>query len=145
MMISSEAAPWAKSGGLADVVGALPGALTALGYAVSIVIPRYQKAPAAPSRRIAERIPIELGGGNRSVDIWQVLPEAAPPGVKVYFVDDPACMGETDSMAISTASSATTICASLCFRKRRSSRQAFFAHRYFSLPRLAGRLCCRSI
>jgi starch synthase len=93
MMISSEAAPWAKSGGLADVVGALPGALTALGHAVSIVIPRYQKAPAAPSRRIAERIPIELGGGNRSVDIWQVLPEGAPPGVKVYFVDDPGLYG----------------------------------------------------
>jgi starch synthase len=93
MMVSSEASPWAKSGGLADVVGALPGALTALGHAVAVVIPRYQKAPGAPSRRIAERIPIELGGGNRLVDLWQVLPEAAPPGVKVYFIDDMGLYG----------------------------------------------------
>lgn len=93
MMVSSEATPWAKSGGLADVVGALPGVLAALGHPVSIVIPRYQKAWSAPSRRIAERIPIEMGGGNRPVDFWQVLPEAAPAGVKVYFIDDPGLYG----------------------------------------------------
>jgi starch synthase len=97
MMISSEATPWAKSGGLADVVGALPGALTELGHAVSIVIPRYQKAWTAPSRRVAERIPIEMGGGNRLIDIWQALPDSgpfgAPAGVKVFFVDDPGLYG----------------------------------------------------
>jgi starch synthase len=89
MMVSSEATPWAKSGGLADVVGALPSALAALGHSVSIVIPRYRKAVTAPSRRIAEHIPVALGGGLRSVDIWALEPEAAPPGVRVFFVDSP--------------------------------------------------------
>ena len=56
MMVSSEATPWAKSGGLADVVGALPGALRKLGHAVSIVIPRYMHAFSAPATRIAERV-----------------------------------------------------------------------------------------
>lgn len=93
MMISSEATPWAKSGGLADVLGALPAALAALGHAVSIVIPRYQRAPAAPARRIADRIPVEMGGGNRLVDFWQLPSESAPPGVSVYFVDDPGLYG----------------------------------------------------
>ena len=79
MMISSEASPWAKSGGLADVLGALPAALAALGHPVAVVIPRYMKALTAPSQRIAERVPVALGGGYRNVDIWTVLPEAAPP------------------------------------------------------------------
>ena len=41
-MVSSEASPWAKSGGLGDVVGALPGALETLGHAVTVILPRYR-------------------------------------------------------------------------------------------------------
>src|SRR5215475_5604979 len=41
LMISSEAAPFAKTGGLADVVGALPAALRSCGDDVAVVIPRY--------------------------------------------------------------------------------------------------------
>jgi starch synthase len=89
MMISSEATPWAKSGGLADVVGALPEALATLGHPVSIVIPRYQKAVSAASHRVADRIPVALGGAVHFVDVWQLLPEASPAGVSVYFVDEP--------------------------------------------------------
>ena len=38
----SEAVPLAKTGGLADVGGALPAALTALGTDVRVVLPRYR-------------------------------------------------------------------------------------------------------
>ena len=41
-MIGSEALPFAKTGGLADVLGALPKALTRLGHTVDLVIPRYR-------------------------------------------------------------------------------------------------------
>ena len=64
MMVSSEASPWAKSGGLADVLGALPAALASIGHQVSVVIPRYMKALNAPSHRIAERVPVSLGPGR---------------------------------------------------------------------------------
>jgi len=46
---SSECAPWAKTGGLADVVGALPLSLAELGHQVSIFLPYY--------RTVARRLP----------------------------------------------------------------------------------------
>lgn len=45
-MIASECVPFAKSGGLADVVGALPKALRALGHDVIVVMPRYRSIDA---------------------------------------------------------------------------------------------------
>lgn len=41
VFLSSEVAPWSKTGGLADVVGALPAALAARGHRVMVVTPRY--------------------------------------------------------------------------------------------------------
>ncbi len=41
LFVSPEAAPFAKTGGLADVAGALPCALAKLGHQVKLVIPRY--------------------------------------------------------------------------------------------------------
>lgn len=43
LMTASEAVPFAKEGGLADVVGALPKFLKALGHDVRVVMPRYYK------------------------------------------------------------------------------------------------------
>ena len=40
-MVAAECVPFAKVGGLADVIGALPLALEKLGVAVTVVIPRY--------------------------------------------------------------------------------------------------------
>ncbi|HVW86119.1 MAG TPA: glycogen/starch synthase, partial [Bryobacteraceae bacterium] len=85
MMVSSEANPWAKSGGLADVVAALPVALAQLGHPVSVVIPRYMNAPSAPAPRIAERIPIALGSTIYDVDVWAM----ESSGVTHFFVDNP--------------------------------------------------------
>jgi starch synthase len=42
LMVASEAIPFAKTGGLADVLGALPAALARLGHQVDVVIPRYR-------------------------------------------------------------------------------------------------------
>lgn len=41
-MVTSEARPFAKTGGLADVCGALPRALARLGHRVTVVLPRYR-------------------------------------------------------------------------------------------------------
>ena len=42
VMAASEMAPYAKTGGLADVLGALPRALSRLGIDVAVVLPKYQ-------------------------------------------------------------------------------------------------------
>src|SRR5919197_4550599 len=41
VMVASEVVPFAKTGGLADVTGALPIELARLGHRVRIVLPRY--------------------------------------------------------------------------------------------------------
>jgi len=43
VMAASEAVPYVKTGGLADVVGALPSELAKLGHAVTLVLPYYRE------------------------------------------------------------------------------------------------------
>jgi starch synthase len=84
-MVAAEASPWAKSGGLADVLGALPAALTAAGHTVAVVIPRYMNAKDALAKRVAEHLPVPLGAQVYYVDIWQLQ----SPGATLFFVDHP--------------------------------------------------------
>jgi starch synthase len=58
-MVGSEALPFAKTGGLADVLGALPKALIRLGHTVDLVIPRYRGIAAGPA---SSSIRVALGG-----------------------------------------------------------------------------------
>ena len=62
LMVSSEAAPFAKTGGLADVAGALPAALAAAGEEVAVLLPRYRSVPLDGARRVVDFLPIWLGG-----------------------------------------------------------------------------------
>jgi starch synthase len=78
-MVGSEAQPFAKTGGLADVLGALPKALTRLGHIVDLVIPRYRGIDVGqPSSSIR----VALGG---QVDDAQIS-EIASNGLRTIFV-----------------------------------------------------------
>jgi starch synthase len=82
-MIGSEAVPFAKSGGLADVLGALPPALARLGWDVTLALPKY-RSMAEGARREAFSLHI----GARSFDVR--LQEAAlGEGAQALFVDVP--------------------------------------------------------
>jgi len=84
---ASECVPFSKTGGLADVVGALPRALAALGHQVSVYLPRYRQTKLPDAQTVVRSITIPFddhyrfcsvvaGGGNQS-------------GVRFYFVDYP--------------------------------------------------------
>jgi starch synthase len=84
-MIASECVPYAKTGGLADVVGALPIALRALGHDVRVVIPRYGFIDA---RRFGLRLHLApMGVWMGDAQEWCAVERAENEGVTVYFVE----------------------------------------------------------
>jgi starch synthase len=85
LMVSSEAAPLAKTGGLADVLGSLPVALRQNGDEAAVVIPRYGSIDLKGARRVYDQIPVYLGSTRYVVAIYQALSTAFP----LYLVDCP--------------------------------------------------------
>jgi starch synthase len=89
-MVSSEAAPFAKTGGLADVVGSLPPALRALGHDVAVVLPRYTSIDLKTARRVWDHHWVHLGLDAFECTFYQA---AAP--FPVYLVECPAMFDST--------------------------------------------------
>jgi starch synthase len=85
LFAASECASFVKTGGLADVVAALPRALRKLGHDVRIVIPRYMQIPLENARRHLAPMAVPLGGG----EVWCAVWETRLPGsdVPVYMLD----------------------------------------------------------
>ena len=84
LMVASEAAPFAKTGGLADVVGSLPSALRDLGCEVAVLIPRYKVVDLSSARRVYDSLPIWLGGVAYQCSLYQ-----ADAGPTFYLLDCP--------------------------------------------------------
>jgi len=85
-MVSSEAVPFIKSGGLADVVGALSASLASTRDEVRIVLPRFSTVSIANMTRKTDlHIPMGLTAYDCTV-YETTLPETALP---VYFIDNP--------------------------------------------------------
>ena len=75
LLIGSEAQPFAKTGGLADVLGALPPALQRLGWDATVVLPRYRGVSAGT---LSETFPVSVGGYTRDAGFYEApLPDAA--------------------------------------------------------------------
>jgi starch synthase len=64
VIISSEAVPFSKSGGLADVAGALPGALEKIGAEVLVVSPLHRSVRKQALEKCPELITVPLGPGS---------------------------------------------------------------------------------
>lgn len=88
-MVASEAAPLAKSGGLGDVLGALPAALAEQGATVAVTLPRYGWIPLSGLARVYENLPVWLGLRRWRADIYSVTER----GVPFLLVDCPELYG----------------------------------------------------
>ena len=66
LFVASEAVPFAKTGGLADVVGTLPKLLKQMGCDVRVVLPFYQVIQQSNGsfKRCLKKIPVIVSGEN---------------------------------------------------------------------------------
>src|SRR5262245_45410762 len=88
--VASEAVPFAKTGGLADVAGALPKALAGLGHRVCLFLPCYRSCRSAGPELARTGLVLSVPIGARLVQgeiLRSRLPETDVP---VYLIDCPA-------------------------------------------------------
>jgi starch synthase len=91
LMVSSEAAPFAKAGGLGDAVSALSRALSRAGHEVRLVLPRYYCIDRARLELLPGPLGVEMGGreGGEAAEEWATVYKSYLPGstVETYFLD----------------------------------------------------------
>ncbi len=80
--LASEAVPFSKTGGLADVAGALPPALAALGNDVTVVVPAHRTT-------VTEGVPGEVAGEVWAMGMRATVYQAHHQGVRVLLLDCP--------------------------------------------------------
>src|SRR5205807_7938095 len=85
LFVASEGLPFSKTGGLADVVEALPKALAARGHEVAVVLPRYRGTEAAAV--VIPSLTIPMGGAR--LRFPAIADGAMLGGVRYFFVEDP--------------------------------------------------------
>lgn len=80
-ILSSEAVPFAKTGGLADVAGALPKALKAAGEDVTLIMPLYAsvKRELLDGGQVINDLDFDWRGGNYRVAVWYSETSAGAP------------------------------------------------------------------
>lgn len=93
LLCSSEVVPFAKTGGLADVAGSLPIALTARGHDVRVAMPKYGSIDEQRfgARQVIEKLKVPLAGKKEQGAVWQ---SSALPGVVTYLIDNARLFGQ---------------------------------------------------
>ena len=86
LMVASEMAPFAKSGGLGDVIGSLPKALAEMGVDVRVVLPKYKtiKTEHFADIRYLGDFPVSLSWRNQKAGVL----EKKMGNVTVYFLEN---------------------------------------------------------
>jgi starch synthase len=87
LFISSEVAPYSKTGGLGDVLGALPAALAARGHEVMVVTPLYRSTKVPPLENLGAQVRLKFPFGEPVAELKGLrLSERH----EVVFLDCPA-------------------------------------------------------
>jgi len=85
LFVTPEAVPFAKTGGLADVAGALPKSLRGLGCEIKLIMPYYRmvKDSGLPHQYLGDEIEISLGDEKLKAEIYQ---GRLNQDIPVYFI-----------------------------------------------------------
>lgn len=86
LFAASEVVPFAKTGGLADVAGALPKAIKELGHNIIVVMPRYYKIDKSKLTKLKAPLGVPMGimGEFWAAVYMTTLPNSEVP---IYFID----------------------------------------------------------
>ena len=84
LFVASEGLPFSKTGGLADVVEALPKALVSQGHDVAVVLPRYRTSQI--KNVVIKSLTVPMG---TSLRFPAIADGGRLGGVQYFFVDDP--------------------------------------------------------
>jgi starch synthase len=89
VIVASEVMPFAKTGGLADVTGALPVALARLGHQVSVIMPRYPTIERAVRslEKVQDPVVVPMGSQIEEGAVWSAKLAGRVP---VYFIEHQA-------------------------------------------------------
>ncbi len=83
---ASECVPFSKTGGLADVIGALPPALAYLGHKITVYLPLYKSTRLQNPRTVIPSITVPFDDRYR---FCSVVDGGQNAGVQFYFIDYP--------------------------------------------------------
>lgn len=89
MYVASEATPFIKSGGLADVLGSLPKETAKKGVESIVVIPKYRDMKLADQIEYVTHFDIYMGWRKRYCGIFKTVVD----GVTFYFIDNEEYFG----------------------------------------------------
>jgi starch synthase len=88
LFIAAEGTPYVKTGGMADVIGALPRALSRMGHDVRVALPRYKAVDIERwgLRLVERKLAAPMSRRSELVDVYEAEHD---DGVRVYFIDAP--------------------------------------------------------
>ena len=84
--VASEGVPFSKTGGLADVVGALPRALAQLGHQVTVYLPRYRQTKLTDPATVVRSVTVPFDDKYRFAS---VVSAGSQGGVRFHFIEYP--------------------------------------------------------
>jgi starch synthase len=90
LIVAAEVVPFAKTGGLADVAGALPKALKLLGHDVRVAMPHYGRITADRFhlQTAVEPYQVPMDNGHQAAGLLQATIPTARDDVPVYLIDN---------------------------------------------------------
>lgn len=85
LFVAAEGAPFSKTGGLGDVIGALPKSLVKAGHEVAVILPYYDMVEAKFGNQIEDVLHYEVSVGWRRQ--YCGIKKTVLNGVTFYFID----------------------------------------------------------